>query len=183
MAKIGVFCSASSDIDSDFLKAAENLGKWIGKNNHMLVFGGCNMGLMECIAKATHMSGAMTIGIIPIKMEKSGKKSESTDVTIPSENLSDRKELMMLHGDVFVALPGGIGTLDEIMTLLASATLDFHTKKVILLNIKGFWDPLINLFEHFQKEGMMRNALNESILIAKDEDELTFLLTKILDGG
>ncbi len=181
MGKIAVFCSAASNIDPDFFSAAEELGHFAGKANHKIVFGGCNMGLMESLAKASKESGALTIGIVPMIIEQGGKKSDYLDVNIPCDNLNDRKELMMLHGDVFVALPGGLGTLDEIFTVVASATIGYHSKKVILLNIKGFYKGLISLLDDFQKTGVIRSPWREHILIAEDMENLKAMLKDILD--
>jgi len=176
--KIGIFCSANSKIDPDFFKTTEEFGCWIAKNNHSIVFGGCNLGLMECIAKAVHEHGGTTIGVIPSVIEKNGRISPSVDVRIMCDNLSDRKDLMLVHSDVVVALPGGIGTLDEIFTVAASRTIGYHQKDVILLNIKSFWQPLISLLDQLQSQGLVRGHWSEYIKVANTLDELTDLLNQ-----
>ena len=92
-------------------------------------------------------------------VEKSGRISDYVDVEIPCDNLSDRKQLMMDQSDVFIALPGGIGTLDEVFTVAASATIGYYQKPVILYNMKGFWDSLIALLDDLQAKGMIRGNL------------------------
>ncbi len=174
--KIAVFCSANTNINPDFFTLTEELGRWAGENGHAIVFGGCNMGLMECVAKAAHNAGSMTIGVVPMIIERGGKASDFTDVTIPCDNLSDRKSLMMDQSDVFVALPGGIGTLDEIFTVVASATIGYHHKTMILFNIKGFWEPLISLLDDLNKNGMIRGDWREYIKVAETMEELTAML-------
>jgi uncharacterized protein (TIGR00730 family) len=169
--KICVFCSANQQIDPDFFGLTEELGKWAAENGHTIVFGGVNQGLMECVGKAAKQVGGRTIGIIPMIVEKSGRTSDYVDIEIPCDNLSDRKQLMMDKSDVFIALPGGIGTLDEIFTVAASATIGYHQKPVILYNLKGFWNPLIQLLDDLQERGMVRGQWRDYInVISKLED-------------
>ncbi|MGN1376646.1 MAG: TIGR00730 family Rossman fold protein [Prevotella sp.] len=164
--KIGIFCSANANIDPDFFKLTEELGQWAGSHKHTIVFGGCNMGLMECVAKATREAGGTTIGVIPQIIERGGKSSDNVDITIPCDNLSDRKDLLLAHSDIVVALPGGIGTLDEVFTVAAAATIGYHSKKVILYNIKDFWSPLINLLDKLQENSMIRGDWHHTIQVA-----------------
>ena len=110
--KIAVFCSANKNIDPDFFTLTEEMGKWMAENGHDLVFGGCNSGLMDCIGKAVKANGGRTIGVVPTLVERGGRTFPDLDIEIPCDNLSDRKDLMLAQSDIFVALPGGIGTLD-----------------------------------------------------------------------
>ena len=176
MMKICIFCSANQQIDPDFFNMTEELGKWAAKNGHDIVFGGVNQGLMECVAKAAREHGCRTIGVVPMIVEKSGRTSDHVDVEIPCDNLSDRKQLMMDQSDVFIALPGGIGTLDEVFTIAASATIGYHQKKVILYNMKGFWDTLISLLDDLQAKGMIRGDWRQYIKIANSLEELADLI-------
>lgn len=174
--KIGVFCSANGQIDSDFFRATEQLGHWIAQNGHTLVFGGVNMGLMECVAQAVHEDGGRTIGVVPAIVEKTGRTSQYVDIEIACDNLTDRKQLMMDQSDVFVALPGGIGTLDEVFTVAASATIGYHQKLVVLYNIKDFWRPLITLLDDLQQRGMVRGEWQQYIKVANSLEELATML-------
>ena len=173
--KICIFCSANQQIDPDFFSMTEELGKWAAENGHDIVFGGVNQGLMECVGKAAREHGGRTIGVVPMIVEKSGRTSDHVDIEIPCDNLSDRKQLMMDQSDVFVALPGGIGTLDEVFTIAASATIGYHKKRVILYNMKGFWDSLINLLNNLQAKGMIRGDWQQYIKIANSLPELANL--------
>lgn len=103
--KICIFCSANSNIDPDFFAATEELGRWAAAEGHTVVFGGCDMGLMECIGRTARENGARTIGVVPTKVEERGRTSRHIDVHIPCDNLSDRKDLMTAQSDVFIALP------------------------------------------------------------------------------
>lgn len=166
--KIAVFCSANADIDPDFFKATEELGAWAGRNGHTVVFGGCNMGLMECVAAATRKAGGTTIGVVPRIVERGGRVSDNIDVMIPCDNLSDRKDLLISHCDVAVAMPGGIGTLDEVFTMAAAATIGYHDKKVVLYNIKGFWNDTITMLDRLQQRGMIRGEWRKQIDVTEN---------------
>ena len=171
--KIGIFCSANDNIEPEFFQKTEELGKWAAQNGHTIVFGGCNMGLMECVAKAAKEAGGMTIGVVPSQVEERGRLSDHRDVHIPCADLSDRKQLLMLQSDTFVALPGGIGTLDEVFTVVASATIGYHAKRVVLYNINGFWDSLISLLDDLSGKGMVRGEWQRHIAVANTFEELT----------
>ena len=174
--KIGVFCSANQQIDPVFFAMTEELGVWAAKNGHSIVYGGVNQGLMESVAKATKEAGGRTIGVVPTLVEKTGRTSDYVDVEIPCDNLTDRKQLMMDQSDVFIALPGGLGTLDEVFTVVASATIGYHQKLVILYNMKGFWDSLIALLDDLQAKGMIRGDWRQYIKTADSIEEISHLL-------
>lgn len=169
--KIAVFCSANNNIDSNYFRSAEELGRWIGENGHTLVYGGANSGLMECIGEAVHEAGGRTIGVIPRILEEGRRVSDYVDVEIPCEDLTDRKALIMERSDEFYALPGGIGTIDEIFTVAASASIGYHHKKVTLINVEGFWDSLVALLDDLLKKDMLRGSLSDYIEV-KTIDEL-----------
>ncbi|MBQ2185346.1 MAG: TIGR00730 family Rossman fold protein [Bacteroidaceae bacterium] len=175
--KIGVFCSANSNIDPDFFSLTRELGTWIGQKGHALVFGGCNMGLMECIAQSVHEAGGSTIGVVPQVIEKGGKVSDFVDVNIACDNLSDRKDLMLLQSDVLIALPGGIGTLDEIFSVAAAHTIGYHNKRVIIYNMKGFWDSTIRMLDDLQSQGLIRGSWRNYIQIANSMEQIQILIS------
>lgn len=170
--KIAVFCSANEHIDLDFFKMTEELGKWMAENHHDLIFGGTNQGLMQCIAKAVKENGGHTIGIVPSLVEKGGRVSQYLDVDIPTDSLSDRKDLMINQCDLVIALPGGVGTLDEIFCTAASHCIGYHRKMVILYNMKGFWNSTIALLDDMQQKGMIRGDWHGMIEVANDFEEL-----------
>jgi len=174
--KICVFCSANKQIDPEFFTMTEELGKWAAENGHTIVYGGVNQGLMECVAKAAKEAGGHTIGVVPMIVEKTGRISDFVDVEIPCDNLHDRKQLMEDQSDVFIALPGGLGTLDEIFTIVASATIGYHQKMVILYNMKGFWNNLIALLDDLQDKGMVRGDWQQYIKTADSIEEISRLL-------
>ena len=159
--KIAVFCSANKNIDPDFFTITEEMGKWMAENGHDLVFGGCNSGLMDCIGKAVKVNG--------------GRTFPDLDIEIPCDNLSDRKDLMLAQSDLFVALPGGVGTLDEIFTIAAAHTIGYHHKMVILYNMKGFWNSTIALLDDMAEKSMIRGDWRDVIEVADNLEELTKL--------
>ncbi|MBR5075316.1 MAG: TIGR00730 family Rossman fold protein [Bacteroidales bacterium] len=178
---IGVFCSANKNVDKAYLEATQALGMWIGRGGHSLVWGGCRLGLMETIAEnfllgAKSLSGEQKgklIGVIPEIIEEKGKSFSPVDQAIYCKSLSERKDIMISLSDVLIALPGGIGTLDEIFTVVSSATIGYTDKKVILYNISGFWNPLILLMDHLESQGMIRGDYRQRIVEAKSLDELS----------
>ena len=163
--KISVFCSANENIDPAYFAAAEELGKWMASNGHTLVYGGCDSGLMRAIGHAVHDAGGQCIGVVPDKVEQGGRTATCLDVHIPVDNLADRKELMLLHSDIAIALPGGIGTLDEIFSMAAAHTIGYHNKQVILLNVNGFWDSTIAMLDDLQAKGMIRGDYRKYITV------------------
>lgn len=170
--KIAVFCSANNNISREYFERTTELARWCREEGHTIVFGGCNMGLMGCLAEE---KGSL-VGVVPRIIEQGGRVSENLTVHIPCDNLSDRKDLMLLHSDVVVALPGGIGTLDEIFTVAAGHTIGYHHKPIILYNINGFWDSLVALLDDLQQRGMIRGHWTDFIRTANTLEELKALL-------
>ena len=175
---ICIFCSANSNIPTEYFERTSELGTWMGANGHTLVFGGCNLGLMECVAKAVHDAKGMTVGVVPTIVEKGGKVSDYVDVKILCDNLSDRKDLMIERSDVIIALPGGVGTLDEIFTVLAAASIGYHNKRVILYNIGGFWDSLIAMLDNLKARGVLRAGFEDTVKVAHTLDEIAALIAQ-----
>ena len=176
---ICIFCSANDNIPGVYFEKTRELGLWAARNGHTLVFGGVNQGLMECVAKAVKDGGGRTIGIVPRVVESGGRLSENTDVDIPCDNLSDRKQLMMDKSDIFIALPGGIGTLDEIFTVAASATIGFHHKKVILYSMDSFWQTLTQMLDALQAQGMVRGEWRDCMSVAHSLEDIVKEITSL----
>lgn len=178
--KIAVYCSANNNIAEEYYEATRRLGEWMAANNHTLVWGGGNCGLMGCIGDTVHACGGRTVGMVPRVLERSGRVSDNIDVYIPTNGLDDRKELMIARSDIAIALPGGIGTLDEIFTQAGGNTIGFHDKKVILYNVCGFWNTTIALLEFMQDNGMVRGHWTDYIVVANDMEELSRTIEQTL---
>ncbi len=170
--KIAVFCSANDNIDKEFFPMAERLGEWIAKQGCGLVYGGCDKGLMRAIGQSVHKNGGLVVGVVPRIIEKDGRVADCLDVEIPVDNLSERKDLMVAKSDYIIALPGGIGTLDEIFTVAAANTIGYHGKKVILYNMKGFWDSTLRMLDDMQEQGMIRGATNDFFTVVSSLEEI-----------
>ncbi len=176
--KICIFCSANGQLDPDFFTMTEELGRWLATEGHTLVYGGVNSGLMECVARAVHEVGGRTVGVLPQIVVKSGRLSDYVDTEVLCDNLSDRKQLMADKSDVFIALPGGIGTIDEVFTIAAAHTIGYHDKRVILYNMKGFWGDMIALLDRLQQRGMVRGEWRDYIAVANSLDDIKDLLAQ-----
>lgn len=169
---IAVFCSAATDIASSYFEQTEQLGRWIGKQNFRLVYGGACIGLMQCIAYAAKEAGAFLTGVVPDKLKERGIVSPLLDETIPVNSLGERKEVMLRESDLFVALPGGLGTLDEVMHILGEASIGYHTKPVILFNIGGCWDSLLRMLDDLRHQGLLRHNLTGLLVVVNSQEEL-----------
>lgn len=172
MERIGIFCSAADDIESVYFEKANELGVWLGQNQKTLVYGGANIGLMECVAQSAKEHGAFIMGVVPTKLEERGAVSDLLDVTFRVDNLSERKDVMLRESDILVALPGGVGTLDEVFHVMASASIGYHAKKVIFYNVDGFWDELLAFLNHLREQRFARRPWENFYLVAHCLEEL-----------
>jgi hypothetical protein len=142
-----VYCASSNAADPDFLAAASQLGEVIAKEGLRLVYGGGGVGLMGAAAKAAHGAGGRVLGVIPHFLT-SHERPLKTVETIVVNSMHERKMRMFDEADAFAILPGGIGTLEEVVELLSWRRLGLHAKPIVFLNLKGFWDPLFVVFQH-----------------------------------
>lgn len=178
MEKIGIFCSASDNIDLLYFEKAKELGEWMGKQGKTLVYGGANLGLMDCVAQAVKENGGTVVGVVPSKLEENGRVSPLLDKIFKTNNLSDRKDILTEESDVLVALPGGIGTFDEVFHVMAASSIGYHNKKVIFYNIGGFYDELIAILNSLSEKHFARHPMSHYFDVANDLNELTNLLNK-----
>ncbi len=146
---ICVYCSSSDTIDRRFFDAAHDLGSAIGKRGDTLVYGGGKVGLMGEVARACHQHGGKVVGIIPESLKTVELAYELADELIVTKTMSERKTEMFTRGDAFVILPGGFGTLEELAEVLVLKVLKYQHRPIIILNCHGFYDPLVDLFDHF----------------------------------
>ncbi len=149
---ICVYCSSSDIVEPVWFELAAALGAEIGKRGDRLVFGGGNTGLMGAVAQATHEHGGQVISVIPEVMQGTPYVFEHSHELIATRDLRARKAAMEARADAFVVLPGGLGTLDEALEILAAKQMHMHRKPIVFVNAKGFWEPLVSLFEHLFRE-------------------------------
>ena len=146
-----LYCGSSDAADPAFLTDAQALGEAIAKAGLRLVYGGGGVGLMGACARAAHEAGGRVLGVIPDFLR--GRERPLQDVeTVVVEDMHQRKMLMFEESDAFIALPGGIGTLEEVVELLSWRRMDLHEKPVVFHNPRGFWTPLFELFDHTIRE-------------------------------
>ncbi len=145
---ICVFSASSEDVDIAYFDAATMLGRRIAEAGWSMIFGGGMVGLMGAMARAVHAEGGRVVGVIPEGLNRPGVAYDAADELIVTETLRERKAIMDERADAFIALPGGFGTLEEIIEVLALKQLRYHNRPVVFLNTEGFYDPLLNFFEH-----------------------------------
>lgn len=178
--KICVFCSSSENLESDFIAAARQLGEWIGKNAHTLVYGGSEKGLMKECAKAVKTNGGKIISIAPDFVINRGLLNPESDEVIKVAGLAERKKIMMEISDTFIALPGGIGTLDEIFSIAACNVVGECGKPIIILNLNGIYDNLKKLLSKLETERLIRPNNMKFINFCKTPHEYCTMIDKSL---
>ena len=139
---VTVFCGSSDLVDAKFFAAAQELGEKMAKRQWRLVYGGGSVGLMGALSRAVLASGGLVTGVIPKALLDLGVGERGVSELIVTDGLRDRKAIMDERGDAFVALPGGLGTLEEILEALTLKQLGYHAKPVAVLDLDGFFDPL-----------------------------------------
>ena len=173
MKKLCVFCGSNAGRNPEFRSAAEALGRTLAEHNISLVYGGGNIGLMGALADACLAAGGEAIGIIPQALmgkEVAGRPVDHRALTRLEivDSMHTRKARMAALADGFIALPGGIGTFEELCEILTWSQLGFHTKPVGLLNVAGFYDPLLALFDRAIEEDFMRPQNRNMMLVDTD---------------
>lgn len=149
---ICVFSSSSDMIATEFFKVAEELGTLIAKRNCTLVYGGANVGLMGTLARAVHAHGGRVVGIFPDFLKDKELAYEAADELIITKDMRERKTIMEERSDAFVALPGGFGTLEEVMEILTLKLLKRHNKPVVFVNTNNFYGNMIDFLKHIVQE-------------------------------
>ena len=168
--RICVFCGSNSGSRSAYTKAAVDLGRWLAQEKLSLVYGGGRVGLMGSIADAVLEEGGEVIGVIPESLvRREVAHTGLTDLRVV-QTMHERKALMAELSDAFVALPGGFGTLDEFCEILTWAQLGLHKKPCGLLNVEGYFDPLLALFDRAVADGFL-HPKHRSMLITADDPE------------
>lgn len=172
-----VYCSSSNRIDEAYQDAAKRLGTLIGRQGHTLVYGGGDVGLMGTLARATHEHGGRVFGVIPKALRAvEGVAYEVADELVETQTMQERKTLMFNLAHAFLVLPGGFGTLEELMEVLTLKQLGYHDKALVLVNTNGFYEPLLALFEHFYTERFARERYRTLYYVADTpEDALAYV--------
>jgi uncharacterized protein (TIGR00730 family) len=144
---VTVYCSSSRKVDKFYHDATAELGTAIAKQGWSLVYGGNNQGLMGVLADAARAAGGKVIGVTPRLFVDNGVADPHCDELIVTDSMRDRKAIMEQRGDAFIALPGGLGTLEEWFEIVTGRQLKYHSKPVVLLNVAGFYNPLLKMID------------------------------------
>lgn len=174
--KVCVYCGSSAGDDAQFGEAAEELGRALGAEGIGLVYGGGGEGLMGRLARSTLAAGGSVTGVIPRFLIRKEHALTVAQEMVVVDTMHERKQAMFDRADAFVALPGGIGTLEELVEQLTWAQLNRHAKPILIADIGGFWRPLMSLFAHMRIEGFIREGFDLRYLVAERiEDVLPML--------
>ena len=177
MKRICVFCGSNTGTNPRYRAEAVRLGQLLAAHDIELIYGGGNIGLMGIIADACLVAGGKVIGVIPVALmgkEVAGRSVEHQALTRLEvvDSMHARKARMAELADGFIALPGGFGTFEEFCEILTWGQLGFHVKPMGLLNVEGFYDPLLGLFDHAVREGFLRQQNRDMALAANDVEQL-----------
>src|SRR4029077_4705491 len=167
-----VYCGSGPGNNPRFVEAAIALGKVFAENDIRLVYGGGSIGLMGAIAKSTLEHGGKVTGIIPDFLRARENALTTVQEMIVTPDMHERKRLMFERSDAFIALPGGIGTLEELVEQLTWQQLGRHAKPVLLANIDNFWEPLLSLLAHMRATEFIRATLPLDVLMAERVDDI-----------
>ena len=176
-----VYCGSSPGRSPEYREAALRLGRAIGGAGLRLVYGGGTNGLMGAVAEGCMAEGGRVTGIIPrflMRVEASENALQSLDELIPTDDMHARKHAMFERSDAFVALPGGIGTLEELIEVMTWAQLGRHEKPIVIADIDGFWEPLAVLLDHMRGEGFVHTGDKVRPLILRDVDAIVPALVR-----
>ncbi len=180
---IAVYCGSSSGNDPIFAESARILGKWIGENGHTLVYGGASKGLMGVVADAALSAGGKVIGVLPRIGLIQERKHKGLTECIETETMAERKMKMIELADAFVALPGGIGTLDEITEVMTLASIGIIRCSIVLYDTNGYYQPLKTVLGNIVDNEFGRREYFSDVLISEDIDEIAgFLMSKNLNS-
>ncbi len=177
-----VYCGSSPGSDPLFMEEARRFGGLLARHGIRLVYGGGGVGLMgEMAGEAVRQGGAVT-GIIPGFLVSRERALPYEYDLVVVEDMHERKRLMFERADAFVALPGGVGTLEELVEQLTWAQLGQHKKPILIANIAGFWDPFLNLLDHMRASRFMHGHASLNLVVAESVDEILPMLEAAVAG-
>lgn len=169
---ICVYSSSSNVVDKEYFVAARQLGTQMAQRGMGLIFGGGVVGLMGEMAKAVHDFGGKVIGVIPEALNQEGIVYEQCDELIVTEGLRERKALMDEKAEGFIALPGGFGTLEELLEIITLKQLRYHNKPIVIFNVNGFYNGLIQLFENIIERRFAKVDCRDLYFVTQDVKEV-----------
>ena len=183
ISSVTVFCGSSDVVDEKYFAAAGNLGRKLARRGWRLVYGGGSVGLMGVLSRAVLDGGGHVTGVIPRALLDLGVGETRVSELVVTDGLRDRKAIMDERGDAFVALPGGIGTLEEVLEALTLKQLGYHAKPIAVLDMDGFFDPLWAQFQKGVDEGFIKSEFLDLWYPAADVDALLRYLESYVPHG
>ncbi|HUJ72196.1 MAG TPA: TIGR00730 family Rossman fold protein [Verrucomicrobiae bacterium] len=171
MSTICVYCGSSPGTDPAFLRAAREVGALIAQRGHSLVYGGGNVGLMGAVADAVLAAKGQVVGVIPENFVRQELEHRGLTKLHVVSSMHERKALMASLADGFLALPGGIGTLEEIAEVFVWTQLGLHAKPCALLNVNGYYDPLVSFLAHMTDARFLRAEQLSQLIVAREPTE------------
>ena len=177
---ICVYCGSGPGHNPAFVQAARDFGRILAAEEIGLVYGGGSLGLMGETARSVIRHGGRVTGIIPAFLSAREHMLLEAHELVVVDNMHQRKHLMFVKSDAFVALPGGLGTLEEFVEQLTWSQLEQHQKPIVLANIDSFWDPLLSLFVRMQQEDFIRHGLELHLEVVDRVDEIIPAITRAL---
>lgn len=178
MISICVFCGARSGKNPAHAAAAADLGTTIARKGWRLVYGAGDVGLMGVVAVAARAAGAPRLGVIPLHLLGREAARRDLEGMVVTEDMHERKKVMFMNSDVVAVLPGGAGSLDEFFEVLTWAQIGLHRKPIFLIDVEGYWQPLIALIDHVIAEGFADPALRSHFRVVPDAAGLEAALTQ-----
>lgn len=166
--RICVYCSSSNHVDGSYFRIAGSLGELLARQNYSLVYGGGGTGLMGTVARSVQDSGGEVLGVITKALNKPGIAYDKVDQMIVTGCMRERKAVMEKHADAFIGLPGGFGTLEEVLEVVTLKQLCLHNKPIVLVNTGNFYGSLIDLFERIFQE-KFANSLHRKLYYIADD--------------
>lgn len=179
VSNVCVYCGSGPGTDPRYVAAAQSVGKALADAGLGLVYGGGSLGLMGETARATLKHGGRVTGIIPGFLSEKERMLRDVDELIVVDDMHERKMLMFKRSDAFVALPGGIGTLEELVEQLTWSQLGQHGKPVVIANIANFWSPFLSLLEHMREQQFIRAGLEVSFEVVNNAEDVVPTIRRI----
>ncbi len=173
---ICVYCGSGLGGNGKYAAAGQILGQAMAARGIGLVYGGASIGIMGEIARAVRENGGYVTGVIPRFLTRHEVVYDGAQELILTETMQERKHIMAERSDAFVALPGGIGTLEELVEMMTLAQLERHVKPIVMASIDNFWDPLITLFDHMRAEGFIRPEIPLTYKVAHEAEAIMPLI-------
>ncbi len=176
MNSICVYCSSASKVDPVYFEVAAEVGRLIAERAGTLVFGGNGLGCMNAVAESVHAHGGRVVGVTPRLMHDEGTSYLAADELVVTEDMRSRKAEMERRSDAFVALAGGFGTLEELFETLTHRHLGYHAKPIVILNTAGFYDPLVEMFEHTIRSNFAKDVYRSYYRVVSEPGEVFTVL-------